>query len=75
MVLRELSGDEHARDLYERREKALRDERSRINGVRREIATKALQMNMRIEDITALTGLAYEEIEEIRAKVAKRPES
>ncbi|MCL2497864.1 MAG: Rpn family recombination-promoting nuclease/putative transposase [Symbiobacteriaceae bacterium] len=75
VILRELSGDELARDLYERRERELRDERSRINGVRREIAIKAVQMNMRIEDITALTGLAYDEVEDIRAKAAKKPEN
>ena len=33
VILRELSGDELARDMYERWKKALRDERSRINGV------------------------------------------
>ena len=75
--LRELSADEKARDLYERREKALRDIDSRERWAREQgiqqggvgraldIAKRAKGMNMPIDDIAKLTGLTHEEIEGI----------
>jgi predicted transposase/invertase (TIGR01784 family) len=64
--LRELSADERARDLYERREKARRDQASREKWAAKqkamEIARNALQMNLTIDDIIKLTGLTHEEI-------------
>jgi len=83
VVLRQLSGDELARELYNRRERELRDERSRINGAHREgrveggierareIAFNAIGMNMCTEDIVTLTGLTHDDIENMRMK---RPE-
>ena len=66
----ELSQDERTRLLYEEREKARRDEVSRMNGARKEetlkIARRALKLNMSIEDIIALTDLDRGEIEKLR---------
>jgi len=68
--LRELSADERARDLYERREKAHRDIASRekwaIKKSQFEIARNALRKKMSIEDITDITGLTREEVESQR---------
>jgi F420-0:gamma-glutamyl ligase len=65
--LRELSADEKARDLYERREKACRDIASMLDEAEtrraQTIARNALQMNIPIDDIVKFTGLAREEIE------------
>jgi len=65
--LRELSADERARDLYERREKARRDQSSRERWVAKqqafEIAKNFLGMGIPIEQIVAGTGLTREEIE------------
>lgn len=72
--LRELSADEKARDLYERQEKARRDRAAenrwaRQQGVQEEklqTAQNALQMNLSNDDITRLTGLTHDEIENLR---------
>ena len=68
--LRELSADERARDLYERREKARRDisaqQKWAIKQSTFEIARKALQKKMSTEDIIDITGLTVEEIENLR---------
>ena len=65
--LRELSADERARDLYERREKARRDmaaqQKWAIKKSMFEVARNAWQMNMPIGDIVKLTGLTVEEVE------------
>ena len=69
LILRELSADERARDLYERRERERMDEISRIDGARneekREIA-KNLLGDLPIETIAARTGLTVTEVEELK---------
>jgi predicted transposase/invertase (TIGR01784 family) len=68
--LRELSADEKARDLYERREKERRDESMRIRGARAEekliIAKNLFAMNIPLEQVIAATGLTREEAESLR---------
>jgi hypothetical protein len=68
--LRELSADERARDLYERREKARRDMASREKWAAKkrdfEIARKLLKRNRPIEEIIEDTDLTREEIESQR---------
>ena len=74
--LRELSADEEARSLYERREKARRDRAMEMRWARKqgvqegkiETARNAFQMGMSIDDIIKLTGLVREEIERIRSE-------
>jgi len=73
-VLKELSADERTRMLAEAREKARRDEASRLNGARREgreegkkenailVARKLLGLNMPIDKIAEATDLSSEEI-------------
>ena len=65
--LRELSADERARDLYERREKARRDQSSREKWVAKqqalEIAKNLLGIGLPIEQIILVTGLTREEVE------------
>ena len=71
--LRELSADERARDLFERREKARRDMASQqkwaIKQREFEIARNALRKKMSIEDIIDITGLTREEVESQRPAV------
>ncbi|WP_310602781.1 Rpn family recombination-promoting nuclease/putative transposase [Anaerosporobacter sp.] len=68
-VLKELSQDERTKLLYESREKAMRDERARLQGAienrNKEIVQKALSMGMCLEDISELTNLSLEEIKTI----------
>ena len=61
--LRELSADERARDLYERREKARRDENMRIRGTKLSIAKNLLAIGISIENIVQATGLSQEDVE------------
>ena len=77
VTLRRLSADEQARDMYERREKAMRD----IDSLNREaeqrgikkgettkaitIATNLLSLNLPLETIITATGLTREEIENL----------
>ena len=73
-VLKELSADERTRMLAEAREKARRDEVSRLNRARREgreegkkekaiaVARKLLSLNIPIEKIAEATDLSCEEI-------------
>ena len=71
--LRELSADERARDLYERREKARRDIAAEMRWARQQgekekallVAQNAIKMGLPIDDIITLTGLTREEIESI----------
>jgi len=67
--LRELSADERARDTYERREKARRDQVSREKWAAKKrdyvIAKNALQMKLPLDDIIKLTELTREEIENL----------
>ena len=69
-VLKELSADEATRMRYENREKARRDEESRIADAEKkakvEIAKKLLNRNRPIEEIIEDTGLTLAEIEAIR---------
>jgi len=64
---RELTADERTRDMYERREKARRDaamhQRWAVKQSMLDVARNALKMNMSIEDIISLTGLAREDVE------------
>ena len=62
----ELSADERARDLYERREKARRDENMRTRVIKFEIAKKLLEMDLSVEQIVNGTGLTAEEVENLR---------
>jgi predicted transposase/invertase (TIGR01784 family) len=73
--LRELSADEKARDMFERREKGRRDveafaDGARLEGraegradVRADVARNAIEMGMNIDTIIKLTSLTREEIE------------
>ncbi|MCL2072225.1 MAG: hypothetical protein FWH07_08380, partial [Oscillospiraceae bacterium] len=77
--LRELSADEKARDLYERREKARRDHNMFVRGAKQEgiiegriegrgersveIARNLIAMNMPMWQIEKATGLTHREIE------------
>jgi predicted transposase/invertase (TIGR01784 family) len=71
---RELSADERARDLYERREKARRDQASREKWARQQgekakaltIAKNLLKEQMPLDKIVDATGLSREEVENIR---------
>jgi hypothetical protein len=67
--LRELSADERARDLYERREKERRDESMRERWAVKqrdfEIAENLLRMNLSLEQIIVATGLTREEVENL----------
>jgi len=77
VTLRRLSADEQARDMYERREKAMRDEYSIRKHEREEgkaegkdekateIATNLLSLNLPLETIITATGLTREEIENL----------
>ena len=71
--LRELSADERARDLYERREKARRDMAAREKWARQqgiiEVARNFLGMNIPIEQIAMGTGLTVEEVENLRTSL------
>jgi predicted transposase/invertase (TIGR01784 family) len=71
--LRELSADERARDLYERREKARRDIASErkwaIKQREFEIAQNLLKVGDSIDKIIAVTGLTRDEIESQRHKL------
>ena len=72
-VLKELAADERTRMLYEQREIARRDMVSRMDGARRDeriiIALNAIEMNMSDEDIARLTGLAFDEIKNIKSQL------
>ena len=65
--LRELSADERARDMFERREKGRRDAADREKGAEqrkaKEIARNLLNMKIPIAQIIEATGLTREEIE------------
>ena len=67
--LRELSADEHARDLYERREKARRDQEAERRWALKqqafEIARNLLNLGDSIDKIITVTGLAREEVESL----------
>jgi hypothetical protein len=67
--LRELSADEKARDMYERRIKSQRDEAMFVDGAvqntRTDIARNLLKTNLPIEQIVTATGLTREEIESL----------
>ena len=62
----DLSADERARDLYERREKARRDENMRTRGIKFEIAKKLLDRGRPLNEIIEDTGLTAEEVETLR---------
>ena len=68
--LRELSADERARDLYERREKARRDmvaeKKWAVKQSKFEIAKNLLGMNMPIDQIVTAIDLTVEEVESLR---------
>jgi predicted transposase/invertase (TIGR01784 family) len=68
--LRALSADERTRDLFERREKARRDEESQRRWARQEgvmdVARKLLARNRPIDEIIEDTGLSRSEIESLR---------
>jgi predicted transposase/invertase (TIGR01784 family) len=61
--LRELSADEKARDMFERREKGRRDVGALVVGARAEIARNLINMNLPMEQVITATGLTREQIE------------
>jgi hypothetical protein len=65
--LRELSADEKARDMFERREKGRRDVEAYADEARADertaIARNLLNMNLPIEQIIRGTGLTRSEVE------------
>ena len=65
VILRELSADERARDLYERRERERMDEISRIDGAIKKVARNLLSI-LDVETIAAMTGLTVAKIEELK---------
>ena len=71
--LRELSADEQARDLYERREKARRDkvmwDKWTIKKKLLEVAQKLFKRKRPIEEIMEDTGLSRDEVESQRPAV------
>ena len=71
--LRELSADERARDMYERREKARRDISAQQKWARKQglmdVARNLLGMNMPIDQIVMATGLTCEEVESERRRL------
>ena len=62
---RELTADEITRDLYERREKARRDQAMHIKQRERDIAKNLLRMDMSLDQISKATGLTLEEVESL----------
>ncbi|MCL2335966.1 MAG: Rpn family recombination-promoting nuclease/putative transposase, partial [Firmicutes bacterium] len=68
--LRELSADERARDLYERRETARRDQAARekwaVKQSKFEIAKNLLNVGVTVDVIVAATGLTKDEVETLR---------
>jgi hypothetical protein len=64
--LLELSADERARDLFERREKERRDIASREKWARREgwldVAKNLMKKNMSVNEIVDVTGLTHAEV-------------
>ncbi|MCL2049073.1 MAG: Rpn family recombination-promoting nuclease/putative transposase [Defluviitaleaceae bacterium] len=64
--LRELSADEKARDLYERREKVRRDNNMLIRGAKYDIAKNLLAMGDSVEKVSKATGLTQEQIERLQ---------
>ena len=61
--LRELSADERARDMFERREKGRRDVEALVDKKTLEIARNLLRRNRPIEEVIEDTGLTREEVE------------
>ena len=70
--LKRISQDEEAQRLYEAREKALWDERSRLktaqNKALRYVASNSIKIGLTNEQIYEITGLPVSEIEALRAK-------
>jgi predicted transposase/invertase (TIGR01784 family) len=72
--LKRLSQDEEAQLLYEARQKAIRDENSRMKSAIKksrkerdlEIAKNLLKTNLPIEQISEVTGLSIEEIQKLK---------
>ena len=66
---RELTADERTRYLYERREKARRDQdmflRWELKKAKIEIAKSLLNLGDPIEKIITVTGLTHEEVEKL----------
>jgi len=63
---RELTADERARDLYDRRMRAKWDEQARLRGVKIDIAKNLLSVGDSVEKISKATGLTHEEVENLR---------
>ena len=86
--LRELSADEKARDMVERREKGERDFRMFINDAKREgeqkgkqegkqekavdVAQAALELGVDVDTIIKLSGLTHDEVEALSAQQDKK---
>ena len=64
--LKELSADEKARQLYEARLKEQRDSWAREKGAVLKIAKNLLSVGDTIEKIVMVTGLTYEEVEDLQ---------
>ena len=72
VILRELSADERARDLYERRIKAERDERMRLNNAIYQVARRMLRRGYRLEDIAEDTGLSLERVIKLKEEQSEK---
>ena len=70
--LKRLSQSEEAQRLYEAREKALRDENSRLrtaqNKTLKEVVTNSINLGLTNEQISGITGFPATEIESMRMK-------
>ncbi len=76
-VLEFLSQDKEARRLYEMRQKALHDEASMLAGAKKEgreegkkaVALTLLEDGMDIQPVSKLTGIAVEELQQLKLKI------
>ena len=67
--LKRLSQDEEAQMLYEARQKAAMDEKSRMRGMQREIATNFLKMGISVEQTAEGTGLPVTIVEKLKNNI------
>jgi predicted transposase YdaD len=63
---RELTADERTREMYERREKARRDAAMHERWAIKKIAMNLLEDGDSVERVIKITGLTFEEVEELR---------
>jgi len=70
---RELTAEERTRDIYERREKARRDQAMHQKWALKknmiDVARKLLELSMPTAQIISVTGLTLEEVDGLREKM------